>query len=59
MSIRDIAKELYRLAKVVDRLETEFETAPPEERVLLEEKLRKAKAERDAVRRILDGRKGM
>lgn len=57
MSIREIAKELYRLHQLVDRLEKEFVTASPERRILLDEALRKARAERDAVKRIFDGKK--
>jgi hypothetical protein len=55
MSIRLIARDLYRLQQGVDRLEKQLETAPFEQHVKLEEHLRKIKAERDRMRRILDG----
>lgn len=59
MSIREIAKELYRLHRAVDRLEEEFKHASPQRRVELEEAVRKARAEREAVKRILDGKKAV
>jgi len=55
MTIRAIAKDLYRLQQKVQKLEKEFEEAPPEKRSAFEQKLRKAKAERERMRRILDG----
>jgi hypothetical protein len=55
MSIRLIAKDLYRLQQEVEELEKQLETAPFEKHVKLEEHLRKIKAERDRMRRILDG----
>ena len=57
MSLRLIAKDLYRLQKEVDQLEKRLETAPVEGREVLKENLRKVKAERDRMRRILDGNK--
>ena len=55
MSIRLIAKDLYRLQQEVEKLEKQLETVPFEKRVSLEKHLRKTKAERDRIRRILDG----
>jgi hypothetical protein len=55
MSIRLIAKDLYRLQQEVDRLEKQLEDAPFEKQTKLKEKLRKIKAERIRMRRILDG----
>jgi hypothetical protein len=55
MSIRLIAKDLYRLQQEVDRLEKQLEDASSEKQIKLKEKLRKIKAERDRMRRILDG----
>jgi hypothetical protein len=55
MSIRLIAKDLYRLQQEVEQLEKQLESAPFAKRVKLEEHLRKIKAERDRMRRILDG----
>jgi hypothetical protein len=57
MSIRLIAQELYRLQKEVDRLEKEFEQAPLGAREQILEKLRRARAERDQMRNVLDGQK--
>ena len=55
MSIRLIAKDLYRLQQEVEELEKLVETAPQKKREELEDRLRKMKAERDRMRRILDG----
>ncbi len=55
MTIREIAKDLYRLQQAVKNLEKELETAPREKHVTIEQKLRQAKAARNRMRRILDG----
>ena len=55
MTIREIAKDLYRLQQEVKKLAKELEAAPLEKYSSIEQKLRKAKAERDRMRRILDG----
>lgn len=57
MSIRMIAKELYALEQQVDRLEKQIESEPPGKREALRERLRKTKADRDRMRKILDGQK--
>ncbi|UCD87866.1 MAG: hypothetical protein JSV01_09055 [Desulfobacterales bacterium] len=57
MSIRMVAKELYDLQREVEELEAKLESAPPHEREEMEELLRKARAERDRMRKILDGEK--
>ena len=57
MSIRMIAQELYRLEREVEGLEREIEAAPFEDREALRDRLRKIKAERDRMRRVLDGAK--
>lgn len=57
MSIRMIAKELYHLQQEVEKLEAEIESAPFHEREAMEERLRKLKAERDRMRKILNGGK--
>lgn len=57
MSIRMIAKDLYRLRQQVEMLEKQVENAPPEKREELEERLRKVKAERNRMKRVLDGTK--
>lgn len=56
MSLRLIAKDLYRLQQTVDRLEKELASCPTARRDALKLKLAQAKTERDQVRRILDGR---
>jgi hypothetical protein len=55
MTIREIARDLYRLQQEVQKLEKELEAAAPARHSALEQKLRKAKAERERMRRILDG----
>ena len=55
MSIRLIAKDLYRLQQEVEELEKQLETAAFEKKIKLKEKLRKITAERDRMRRVLDG----
>ncbi len=57
MSIRLIAKDLYDLIKKVEKLEKRIEDAPPDKRDRLMDDLRKLKAERNQMRRILDGEK--
>ena len=57
MSIRMIARDLYRLEKEVETLEQRLKAAPAEQRRDLEEQLRKARAERDRMRRVLEGSK--
>lgn len=57
MSIRIIAKELYALQQQVDKLERQIESESPEKREALRECLRKTKAERDRMRKILNGKK--
>ncbi len=55
MSIKLLAKDLYRLQKEVDRIEAALAAATIDERVGLEEKLRRARAQRAQLRRALDG----
>jgi hypothetical protein len=57
MSIRFLAKDLYRLRQVVERLETELAAAPVSNHEAIQTKLRQARAERDRLRATLDGRK--
>ena len=56
MSLRLIAKDLYRLQQHVDRLERQLADAPLEKRQVLQRQLDQALAERDQMRRLLDGR---
>ena len=57
MSIRLIARDLYRLRQEVERLKREVEKASLAERPGLEDTLRKARAERERLQRMLDGNK--
>jgi len=57
MSLRMIARDLYRLQQEVDRLERDLKACPPAKREEFEDELRKAKAERDRVKRLLEGTK--
>jgi histidinol-phosphate/aromatic aminotransferase/cobyric acid decarboxylase-like protein len=57
MSIRLIAKDLYRLRQEVERLETELAAAPMAKQEAIQTRLRQARAERDRLRATLDGRK--
>ena len=58
MSLKLLARELYRSQREVERLERDLESAPPERKRTLEEALRRARAERDQLRRVLDGQIG-
>ena len=57
MSIRMIARDLYRLRKEVERLEEEVRRATGEEKEKKADLLRRTKAERDRMQRILEGSK--
>jgi len=57
MSIRLIAKDLYRLVREVEKLEKALAAAPVERQEAIATALRRAKAERDHLRRVLDGQK--
>ena len=57
MSIRLIAKDLYRLHQEVERLETELAEAPLDKQEAIQTQLRQTRAERDRLRATLDGRK--
>lgn len=57
MPIRLIARDLYRLQKEVEKLEDQLNNTPFEEKREMEDQLRKLKAERDRMRRILEGSK--
>jgi hypothetical protein len=52
-----IAQELYRLLQEVERLERELKKVPFEKQANIKDWLRKAKAERDRLRAILEGKK--
>ena len=57
MSIKLIARDLYRLEQEVEKLEKRIASARPEEKEELKDQLRKVKAERNHMRGILDGNK--
>lgn len=57
MSIRLIARDLYRLIRKVSELEKQIDDAPIERRAAMADELRKTKVERDRLRRALDGSK--
>jgi hypothetical protein len=57
MSIRLIAKELYRLQQEVEKLENELSRAPVGQIDRLQDQLRKIRAERNRMRRALEGSK--
>jgi len=56
MSIRLIARDLYRFQQAVDQLEKKLARAPLEEQDRLKRELDWARSERDQVKRMLDGR---
>jgi hypothetical protein len=59
MSIRMMARELYRVMKEVEQLEKELESLPlgMPKRDELERRLRAARGERGRIRAILNGAK--
>lgn len=57
MSMRLIAQDLYRIIREVEKLEKELLAASAQNQEILEDRLRKAKAERDLLRRSLEGSK--
>ena len=57
MSVRLIAQDLYRIIREVEKLEKELVAAPAENHEILKDRLRKAIAERDLMRRSLEGSK--
>ena len=58
MSIRMIAQDLYQLIREVEEIEGQIKNAPAEKQDMLKDRLRKVKAERNRMRRALDGEKG-
>ena len=56
MSLQLIARDLYRFQQELDRLEKELAESPPASHDALKLKRAQAKAERDLMRRMLDGR---
>jgi len=58
MSIRMIASELYQLIQKVEKIEKQLKGTPMEKQDELKDQLRKVRAERNRMRRALDGEKG-
>ena len=56
MSLRLIARDLYRLQQEVARLEKVLAASPGDQRREIQRKLDHARYERDQMRRMLDGR---
>ncbi len=59
MSVRMLAAELYRVMKAVESKEKELAALPPNapEKAQKDSELRALRAERDRIRKILDGAK--
>ena len=57
MSIRLIAKELYRLQQEVEKIAAEIETVPYREREAKQDQLRRVKAEWQRLKNIMAGEK--
>jgi hypothetical protein len=57
MSIRDLARELYRMERLVDELTLNLESAGPGERPRLELERKQAIMERDRYRAIMESKK--
>jgi hypothetical protein len=57
MSLRDLARELYRSQQQVERLEKLLLAASPEEENAIQLELREARAERLQLQKMIDGRK--
>ncbi|MBU3937558.1 MAG: hypothetical protein KKD53_08490 [Proteobacteria bacterium] len=57
MSLRDLARELYRAQQQVERLEKLLSAATPEQEVAIRQELQDALAERRQLQKMIDGRK--
>ncbi len=57
MSLRDLARELYRARQQVERLEKLLLSALPEEEMAIQRELQEARAERQQLQKMIDGRK--
>lgn len=58
MSIRLLAKDLYQSQQKVRQLEDALAAAPFDKRKSIEDALRKARVEKDRLKKALDGRIG-
>ncbi len=57
MSIRLLARDLYRVWREIEALQRQIARAPSSQRSTLEESLRRLKAEHARLRQALDGAK--
>ncbi|MHB1015012.1 MAG: hypothetical protein ACYC2W_07015 [Desulfurivibrionaceae bacterium] len=57
MSLRDLARTLYRAQQQVERLEKLLLAAPPEQETSIRLELEEARAERLQLQKMIDGRK--
>lgn len=57
MSIRLIAGELYKAIQEVKKLEKQLEQTPFEKQDFVKDRLRKVRAEKERMRKMLDGQK--
>ena len=55
MSIRLIAKDFYQLICEVEKLEKEIDHTPYENQADMKDQLRKLRAERNRMQRVLEG----
>jgi protein-arginine kinase activator protein McsA len=55
MSIRLIAKDLYELIRKVENLEKEIDDTPYENQSDMKDQLRKLRAKRNHMRKVLEG----
>lgn len=58
MSIRLLARDLYRSRQEVERLQDALEAAPVDKHAAIEQRLRKARAQLQQLQRALDGQVG-
>jgi hypothetical protein len=57
MSLRDLARELYRAQQQVERLEKLLLSASAHDEVEIQRELQEARAERLQLQKMIDGRK--
>jgi cell division protein FtsL len=57
MSIRLIAKDLYRITKEIEALEERLKTSTPQEADDLKLEIQRLRAERERLKKILEGHK--
>ncbi len=57
MSIRDLARELYRAQQEVERLEKLLLSALPQEETVIQCELQDARAERQQLQKMINGHK--